>query len=218
MLDAKISKDRVPDVYRRIAPVYDVWAWLTERNARERCLELAAIRDGESVLEVAVGTGLTFLQILEANPSGQNEGIDLTPAMLQRAEARVARIRPSSYELRVGDAYDLPFADDSFDVLVNNYMFDLLPERDFPVVLEEFKRVLRPCGRLAIVNMTQGKRWYNSTWSIVYRMNPRLLGGCRSVSLLPFVQAIGFRDTTREYLSQLTFPSEVVFGIAGSRA
>ena len=57
MLDAKISKDRVPDVYRRIAPVYDVWAWLTERDARDRCLKLAAIRDGESVLEVAVGTG-----------------------------------------------------------------------------------------------------------------------------------------------------------------
>ena len=218
MLDAKISKDRVPDVYRRIAPVYDAWAWLTERNARGRCLELAAIRDGESVLEVAVGTGLTFLQILQANPSGQNEGIDLTPAMLRRAEARVARTRLSSYELRVGDAYDLPFADDSFDVLVNNYMFDLLPERDFPVVLEEFKRVLRPCGRLAMVNMTHGKRWYNGTWSIFYRINPGLLGGCRSVSLLPFVQASGFRDTKREYLSQFTFPSEVVFGIAESRA
>ena len=218
MLDAKIRKDRVPHVYRRIAPIYDVWAWLTERNARERCLELAAIGDGESVLEVAVGTGMTFLKILEANPSGQNEGIDLTPAMLQRAEARAARTQLSSYRLTVGDAYDLPFADDSFDVLINNYMFDLLPERDFPVVLEEFKRVLRPRGRLAMVNMTQGKRWYNGTWSILYRMNPSLLGGCRSVSLLPFVQASGFRGTTREYISQFTCPSEVVFGIAGSRA
>jgi ubiquinone/menaquinone biosynthesis C-methylase UbiE len=216
MLDAKIKKDRVPDVYRRIAPVYDVWAWLTERDARDRCLKLAAIRDGESVLEVAVGTGMTFLKILEANPSGQNEGIDLTPAMLQRAETRAARTRLSSYDLRVGDAYDLPFEDDSFDVLVNNYMFDLLPEEDFPAVLDEFKRVLRPRGRLAMVNMTQGKRWYNATWSILYRVNPALLGGCRSVSLLPFVQASGFRDTTREYVSQFTFPSEVVFGIAGS--
>ena len=214
MLDARIKKSRVPDVYRRIAPVYDIWAWLTERKARGRCLELAAIRDGEDILEVAVGTGLTFEKILEANPSGQNEGVDLTAAMLERAEKRAAQTQLAGYNLQVGDAYDLPFDDDSFDVVVNNYMFDLLPEPDFPAVLEEFRRVLRPGGRLAMVNMTHGTRWYNGVWSLLYRLDPALLGGCRSVSLLPFVQASGFRDTTREYMSQFTFPSEVVFAIA----
>lgn len=215
MLDARIDKDRVPDVYRRVAPFYDLWAWLTERKARERCLELAAIRDGEDVLEVAVGTGLTFAKILEANPSGRNEGVDLTSAMLKRAEARAAKTGLDSYELRVADAYSLPYEDDSFDVLVNNYMFDLLPERDFSLVLEEFRRVLRGGGRLAMVNMTQGERWYNGLWSVLYRINPALLGGCRSVSLVPFVQKSGFRHTTREYISQFSFPSEVVVGVAG---
>lgn len=214
MLDAKIGKEQVPEVYHRIAPLYDFWAWLTERTARERCLELAAIRDGEAVLEVAVGTGLTFVEILEANPSGRNEGVDLTAAMLERAEKRAAATLSHGYNLQVGDAYDLPFADDSFDVLVNNYMFDLLPENDFLDVLEEFSRVLRPGGRLAMVNMAQGERWYNGIWSRLYRMNPALLGGCRPVALLPFVEASGFRGTKREYLSQFTFPSEVVFGIA----
>lgn len=215
MLDARIEKDRVPEVYRRVAPVYDAWAWLTERKARGRCLELAAIRDGEDVLEVAVGTGLTFEKILESNPSGRNEGVDLTAAMLERAEKRAARTQLAGYNLQVADAYDLPFDDGSFDVLVNNYMFDLLPEADFPAVLEEFRRVLRPGGRLAMVNMTHGARWYNGVWSLLYRMDPALLGGCRSVALLPFVQAASIRDTTREYISQFTFPSEVVFGVAG---
>lgn len=214
MLDAKIKKEQVPQVYRRIAPLYDVWAWLTERSARDRCLELAAIGDGEEVLEVAVGTGLTFVKILGANPSGRNEGVDLTPAMLKRAEKRAAESFPRGYNLQVGDAYDLPFANDSFDVLVNNYMFDLLPEEDFLVVLEEFRRVLRPGGRLAMVNMTHGEHWYNGIWSRLYRMNPALLGGCRPVALLPLVKASGFRETRREYLSQFAFPSEVVFGIA----
>ena len=215
MLDARIKKSRVPDDYRRIAPVYDIWAWLTERKARGRCLELAAIRDGEDVLEVAVGTGLTFEKILEANPSGRNEGVDLTAAMLERAKKRASRTQVAGYHLQVGDAYDLPFDDDSFDVLVNNYMFDLLPEADFPAVLEEFRRVLRPGGRLAMVNMTHGTRWYHGVWSLLYRLDPALLGGCRSVALLPFVQAAGFRDTRREHMSQFTFPSEGVFGVAG---
>lgn len=214
MSDAKIEKGQVADIYRKIAPSYDLWAWLTESQARERCLELAAIQDGEDVLEVAVGTGLAFVEILEANPSGRNEGVDLTAAMLIRAEKKAARTGNPHYRLRVGDAYDLDFPNDSFDVVVNNYMFDLLPERDFSAVLEEFKRVLRPGGRLALVNMTHGVRWYNGVWERLYRMNPALLGGCRGVSLGPLLQQSGFQHTTREYCSQFTFPSEVVFGIS----
>ena len=209
-----IPKASVSSVYDRIAPVYDLWAWLTERNARRRCLELAAIRDGEDVLEVAVGTGLAFAEILAANPSGRNEGIDLTPAMLARAERKAARSGTDNYRLQVGDAYQLDFPDDSFDVLVNNYMFDLLPEADFPLVLAEFRRVLRSGGRLAMVNMTLGECWYNGLWPRLYALNPALLGGCRGVSLLPFLRERGFERTTREYLSQMTFPSEVVFGVA----
>jgi ubiquinone/menaquinone biosynthesis C-methylase UbiE len=210
MLDAQLEKSRVSDVYRKIAPSYDLWAWLTESKARDRCLELAAIRNGEAVLEVAVGTGLAFERILKSNPSGRNEGIDLTEAMLVRAERRAARSGLHNYRLAVGDAYDLDFSDDSFDVLINNYMFDLLPQQDFLTVLEEFKRVLRPGGRLAMVNMSQGERWYNGIWERIYRINPALLGGCRGVTLLPQLRECGFMETRREYITQLTFPSEVV--------
>lgn len=213
-LEAKLDKHRVADVYRRIAPTYDLWAWLTETRARDRCLELAAIRDGEDVLEVAVGTGLAFEKIVASNPSGRNEGIDLTEAMLARAKKKVHRSGPQNYRLQIGDAYDLDFPDDSFDVLVNNYMFDLLPEQDFPTVLAEFRRVLRPGGRLAMVNMTSGERWYNGIWERIYRMNPALLGGCRGVTLLRVLGECGFRQTTRETISQMTFPSEIVCAIA----
>lgn len=218
MPDAQIEKHRVADIYQKIAPSYDLWAWLTESKARDRCLELAAIRNGEDVLEVAVGTGLAFERILAANPAGRNEGLDLTEAMLIRAERKAAKSGSSNYRLRVGDAYDLDFSDDSFDVLINNYMFDLLPQRDFLAVLEEFKRVLRPGGRLAMVNMTIGQRWYNGIWGRIYRLNPALLGGCRSVSLLPELETCGFRQVRREYISQLTFPSEILVGIAASSA
>ena len=213
MADAQIEKGRVADLYRKIAPSYDLWAWLTESKARNRCLELAAIKDGELVLEVAVGTGLALEMILEANPSGRNEGIDLTEAMLSRAEKKAAKSGSDNYRLRVGDAYDLDFPDDSFDVLINNYMFDLLPQQDFRTVLEEFKRVLSPGGRLVMISMTKGERWYNGLWERIYRINPALLGGCRGVLLLPQLEACGFWQTRREYVSQLTFPSEIVCGV-----
>ncbi len=213
MPDALIEKGQVADIYRKIAPSYDLWAWLTESKARNRCLQMAAIQDGEDVLEVAVGTGLAFERILQSNPSGRNEGIDLTEAMLVRAEKRAAKSGSSNYRLRLGDAYDLDFPDNSFDVLINNYMFDLLPQQDFQIVLAEFNRVLRPGGRLAMVNMTTGRRWYNGIWERIYRMNPALLGGCRSVSLLPQIELCGLTQTRREHVSQLTFPSEIIYGV-----
>jgi len=214
MLEARIPKGGVSDLYRRIAPTYDLWARLTETKARNRCLELASIQDGEAVLEVAVGTGLAFENILRSNSSGRNEGIDLTEAMLSRAEKRAANSGVGHYRLRIGDAYALDYPDDDFDVLINNYMFDLLPQRDFLAVLTEFKRVLRPGGRLAMVNMTRGKHWYNKIWEGIYRINPAWLGGCRGVQLFSELEACGFIRIKREYVEQMTFPSEVVYAEA----
>lgn len=214
MPDRRIDQSRIPDLYRKIAPGYNLWARATESKARNRCLEIAAIKDGQSVLEVAVGTGLAFERILRANPSGRNEGVDLTEAMLIRAEKRAASTGIKNYRLTVGDAYALDFPDSAFDVLINNYMFDLLPEDDFPIVLAEFRRVLHPGGRLVLVNMTKGVRWYNSIWEWVYRMNPALLGGCRGVNVLPLLGQAGFVTLGRQYISQMTFPSEVICAAA----
>jgi ubiquinone/menaquinone biosynthesis C-methylase UbiE len=213
MLEAKLSKQQVTDVYANKAAVYDIWGKLTESKAQQRCIEVAAIRDGEAVLEVAVGTGLTFQRILQKNPSGINEGLDLTEAMLAEAKQKAALTNATNYRLRVGDAYQLDFADDSFDLLINNYMFDLLPEEDFAQVVNEFKRVLKPGGRMVLVNMARNGRWYNKFWETVYRIQPAWMGGCRGVSMLEYVQAAGFQQTSREFISQMAFPSEIIYGV-----
>ncbi len=207
---ARLDKAAVVNVYSQTAPVYDVWGMSTESKARKRALALAQIQNGESVLEVAVGTGLTFRQILSANPDGYNVGVDLTPSMLQKAKDKAAKTGTSNYELLVGDAYHLQFPDHQFDVLMNNYMFDLLPEQDFGRVLEEFKRVLRPNGRLILVNMTKGTTFYQHFWETVYRVNPRWLGGCRGVLLSGPLQTAGFTNIRRQHISQLGFPSEII--------
>jgi ubiquinone/menaquinone biosynthesis C-methylase UbiE len=214
ILPAKINKADIPRLYKRIAPFYDVWGKLIEAKARRRCLEMANIQDGESVLEVAVGTGLIFIEILKMNPSGRNEGIDLTEEMLAKARQRIERLGiKSNHSLRLGDAYNLEYPDNTFEVLINNYMFDLLPESDFPLILAEFSRVLRPKGRMILVNMAKGSHWYNKVWEFPYRINAAMMGGCRCVSLLPYVESSGFKNTKREFIAQMTFPSEVVYGI-----
>ncbi len=213
ILDARIMKSDIPKLYKQIAPVYDLWARFSESKARKRCLELADIRDGESVLEVAVGTGLAYVEILRLNPTGQTEGNDITEEMLNRAKQKAQRLGATNYSLKSGDAYNLKYSDKSFDLVLNNYMFDLLPEDEFSAVLTEFNRVLRPGGRLVMVNMTKPEHWYNSVWEMVYRMNPAWVGGCRGVFLKPYLESVGFVDVRRAFISQMTFPSEVVYGL-----
>lgn len=212
-MDAKLSKDEVRETYRKFAATYDMWGSPMESRARQRCLEVADIKDGESILEVAVGTGLLFEKILHMNPNGRNEGIDLTEKMLDRAKTRARNSGVSNYVLQPGDAYHLQYPDDTFDVVVNNYMFDLIPEHDFATILGEFKRVLHTGGRVVLVNMTLGSNWFNTLWEWLYRLRPALLGGCRGVELKPYLEKVGFEKVRREYISQLFFPSEVVYGV-----
>lgn len=206
---AALGKTQVIAAYRAVAPLYDVWAAFTEEAARRRCLELASVREGESVLEVAVGTGITFAEIVARNSTGRNEGVDLTDAMLDRAKKRLSRLPARSYSLRVADAYSLPFADEEFDLLLNSYMLDLLPEDDFVVVLSEFRRVLRPSGRLLLVNMTTSGL-VGALWERIYRVAPSLLGGCRPVELSRSVEAAGFERITRATVEQLGVASEII--------
>ena len=209
---ARLPKKAVSRTYTRIAPFHDGLAVLVEAKARRLGLSWASVQDGERVLEVGVGTGLSFREVLRQNPSGWTDGIDLTPAMLKRAQRRAARSQTDNYSLEVGDAYALPFPDTSYDLVLNSYMFDMLPLADFVPVLREFLRVLRPGGRLVMVNMTKGMRWYNHVWEGFYRLYPPLMGGCRGVILEPYLHDAGFVNTRRAYVSQGTFPSEVVFG------
>ena len=116
----------------------------------------------------------------------------------------------ANYQVSTGDAYDLKFSNRQFDLLMNNYMFDLLPEKDFVQVLNEFKRVLKPTGRIVLVNMTRGKHFHERFWEAVYRVNPRWLGGCRGVFLSEALHKAGFTEIARETVSQFGFPSEII--------
>jgi ubiquinone/menaquinone biosynthesis C-methylase UbiE len=193
---AKLNKNEVVQVYSRIAPLYDLW-------------QLANIQNGESVLEVAVGTGLAFHEIVQANQNGKNHGIDLTESMLAKARQKIS-LTNAHYQLEVGDAYNLEFKDAQFDLVVNNYMFDLLTEADFTKVLTQFKRVLKPGGRLVLVNMTRGEHFYQRLYETLYQINPSWMGGCRGVLLSDELQKAGFKNISREMISQLGFPSEVL--------
>ena len=94
VLEAKDPPERVPRIYTRLAPVYEAWARATESKARRRVLELASLRPGEDVLEVATGTGVQLVRLATANPGGRTVGVEISEGML--AQRAGASSRPGS--------------------------------------------------------------------------------------------------------------------------
>jgi demethylmenaquinone methyltransferase / 2-methoxy-6-polyprenyl-1,4-benzoquinol methylase len=209
-LDARVSQKDVRTLYDSLSGIYDVWGTLAESRARNRAIELADIRDGQNILEVAVGTGLAFYEIVKRNRKGQNLGIDISPGMLAKARKRLGKLSQANYELGLGNAFHLPAEDQKFDLLMNNYMFDLIPFDEMDDILAEFKRVLKNGGKLVLVNMTKGERFGSGLYDLVFRLSPKSMGGCRGIRLSERLMDHGFKVETREYHQQLLFPSEVI--------
>lgn len=212
ILPRNYSVENIKAQYARVAWFYDAWSYLTEDKALSRLLVIAEVSDGMQILEIAVGTGRLLEKLLALNPSGVNEGIDLSPAMLGHARRRLARSgKTDSYHLHEGSAYKLPYETASFDRLFNTFMLDLLPVEDYPHVLGEFIRVLKPGGRLAVAYFSQGRKWSNRIWPWLAKHFPALLTGCRPVDLEPVLRKAGFQILSQESISQNTFPSTIVF-------
>jgi ubiquinone/menaquinone biosynthesis C-methylase UbiE len=212
-VEARHTHGEIVKKYDRIASIYDIFGILMESKARRRALELASIRDGDQILEAALGTGLNFVHLLRRTPLGWVDGVDVSIRMLQRAEKRIAKTGQKNYSLRLCDCRHLPFEEATFDIVTSHYLLDILPVKDYMPILLEFKRVLKPGGRLVLVHMTRGEKWINAFYQFVYRMRLPLLAGCRGVLARPFLEEVGLKDLHREFISQTGFPSEVIRGI-----
>lgn len=213
ILEARYTQEEIVRKYNWIAPVYDLFGLLVESKARRRALEMISIRGGENILEVALGTGINFVEMLKRNPNGWLYGIDISPKMLKKAQKRITRTGRKNYTLGLCDCRQLPFEDNTFDLVVNEYLFDILPSDDFIPILLEFKRVLKRGGKIVLVNMTKGERWVHQFYEEIYKLRPPLLAGCRGVFVQPLLEQIGMRVLKREFVTQFGFPSEIVMGL-----
>jgi arsenite methyltransferase len=115
--------------------------------------ELGRLRPGERVLDLGCGAGTDSLVASRmVGVRGRVVGIDMTPEMLAKARAAATEMGAANVEFVEGDAERLPFADESFDVVVSNGVIDLIPDKD--AVFAELHRVLVPGGRIQIADVT----------------------------------------------------------------
>jgi demethylmenaquinone methyltransferase/2-methoxy-6-polyprenyl-1,4-benzoquinol methylase len=215
MIEAKAPTHRIRRAYDLFSLFYGGLVAPLERKPRMLSLEKAGIQPHDKVLEVAVGPGATLTEILKrVDRTTVVYGVDLSPKMLEKARRRVSAAGYANLGLQEADARQLPFPDGTFDVLYNSYMLDLIPLGDLPVVLGEFRRVLKLGGRLVLVNMSKENdgvlTWYERLYQrLPARLVPYLLGGCRPALAENLVEQAGFCEVTRDYVRNI-LPSEIV--------
>jgi phosphatidylethanolamine/phosphatidyl-N-methylethanolamine N-methyltransferase len=140
------DRESVEQAYDRWAPIYDLVFGGVFSKGRDAAIQ-ATNNIGGRVLEVGVGTGISLPLY---SPHLRIFGTDISEAMLKKAKRRVAEARLKNIEgLAVMDAEKLEFPDDSFDVVMAQYVITALPNPE--AALDEFARVLRPGGELIIL-------------------------------------------------------------------
>lgn len=142
---------------RRLEAIYTTPDVVAQRREVLRALEL---RPDERVLDIGSGPGFLAVDMgVAVGPSGQVCGIDTSDSMIVMSRARCAGQPIAKWvEFQVGDATKLPFPDDNFDVVVSTQVYEYIS--DVTMALAEVHRVLRPAGRVLILDTD----WDSVVW------------------------------------------------------
>ena len=165
------EKQVMEKAYARWAPVYDVLCGPVFLNGR-RAAARAARDVGGRILEIGVGTGLSFD---DYDGSTEITGIDISEPMIARARLRAASGRyPFVKGLAVMDAHNLRYDEASFDCVVGQFVITLVedPER----VLSECARVVKPGGQIILVNHLYSERGLAAAIERLLAQKARALG------------------------------------------
>lgn len=180
------TRAAVATVYRRLAPVYDLLYGIGLEHGRRCAMRRLAARDGDRILEVGVGTGLSARNY----PQGCSvAAIDLSEQMLARARTRLERRGVSHVSLCRMDAAALAFPDDHFDAVYAPYVLNVVPD---PLgATAEMVRVCRPGGRIVLLNHFASDGDASVAWRAGWRLAAMIAGINWHVELAGFLRAAG---------------------------
>ena len=179
-----LPSEGVKTMFDRIAPVYDamnrVMTMGLDRRWRRLTAELA-VRDGDRVLDACCGTGDLALDDLKAGAASV-VGLDFSPRMLERA-----RRKSDAVEWIEGDMMALPFEDASFDAVTVG--FGVRNVEDLEAGLRELRRILRPGGRLGVLEITRPrgllKPFFRLWFDVLVPLLGKVLPGGQAYTYLP---------------------------------
>ncbi len=167
---------------------------------------LASLREGETVLDLGSGAGLdVFLAAHKVGKTGRVLGVDMTPAMIERARENAIQGSYENVEFRLGEIEDLPVRDDKVDVVISNCVINLSPDK--PRVFQEAFRVLKPGGRLMISDIVLLEELTDPVQRSMEAYIGCIAGAMLKDEYVKAIRAAGFQDIRilREVSSSLDY-------------
>ncbi len=171
-------------------------------------ITLASLKPGQTVLDLGSGAGMDcLLASQKVGPEGRVIGVDMTPEMIERAQANAKRVNATNVEFRQGYLESLPVESNTIDVIISNCVINLSPDKE--KVFNEAFRVLAPGGKLAVSDIvTDGElpeviRNSLSAWAGC------VAGAVEAKEYINMMEAVGFTDIS---IKPVFFDKETVDG------
>lgn len=214
MSDVKVQESEVKAVVKRHwgerAPTFDDAVHHAIHSEGQRQAWLALLRrltGGQRVHALDVGCGTGFLALLLAEMGNHAEGMDLAPEMVERARAK-AEATGLAARFFEGDAESLDLPDERYDLVVERHVIWTVPNPE--AALREWRRVLRPGGRVALVEGAWGRRdRVQPAYEAIHAALP-LYGGSPSNVLTAMLERCGFGEVTVEPLADAALWGDTV--------
>lgn len=215
-----ITRDRLPQtiaartrrVYDILSTIYPLSTYFFHARAHKVALEMAGIRDGMQLLEVATGSGEMFRRLVKANGGGRTYGIDLSPKMAARTHKHVRQDFPkANSHCHAVDARYLPFRDESFDAIFCCYLLELLSREDIMLTLSEMNRVLKDNGTLSLILIGENNsEFFNKLYEVAGSIVPAFWGRQIQAEGADILRAAGFRIQRETLVKHTGYPSRVL--------
>ena len=207
-------------VYDRIGRLQDTQEPI-ERRAVDRLVALGRFDTATAVFELGCGTGTLAQRLLDHHlpPDATYVGLEVSRRMASLSRQRLEPWSSRARVIQTDGRLPLPVEEASADRFIAAYVFDLLPHDYALQVMREAHRILKPGGLLCVTSLTRGEtslaRIVSSSWHGVWRVAPRLVGGCRPIDLEPLLENGQWTDLSTYVIQSWGFPSQLMVAMTG---
>ncbi len=210
-----LSHQQARAFYDRFGAKQD-WQRFHEDPAVQRLIRHADVDAATAVIEFGCGTGRIAETLLREHlpASATYIGVDVSATMVNLARTRLRPFGDRAAVQLTDGAPHIAARSGQFDRFVTTYVMDLLSVDDIRAVIGEAHRLLKPHGLLGVVSLTHGgtalARFVERLWMRVHAWRPALVGGCRAVTLPPFLVSQRWQIRHHSTVTTFTITSEVV--------
>lgn len=179
-------------------------------------VEHAALGETEVLVELGCGTGRLAERLLERNlpQRAHYHGFDVSSTMVELTRTRLARFGERVTVSQTHGEMRLPVDDRAADRFVATYVLDILSPGDIGAAIDEAARVLVPGGLVCVTTLGPGRsllaRLLAGAWSLLHRLRPSLVGGCRPLEPAEWIGPPAFELVHHSGVEAWAVPSEVV--------